>query len=242
MKKIMTKMPAFILLLALLVPQVTELRAASENSQDLQIYTAQYNGGEIRDNQQFMSDFEKRGDYNFIQLKKQKHPSMFSVGWTALQLGAYATIFEEPVDIYGLNFNVCSSATNNLYGISISGIDNSQTGGVYGASIAYMIFAKRNNYGWTASLINVNYARNYCLTTALLNYGYNSGLQAGAINVGEGVQAGAFNYSFNDNAVQFGAVNLAKSGWQFGLFNYNEKAFFKWMFVFNYSSSDNNAF
>ena len=245
MKKMVKNVSVAILLLAAMVPQASWLNAAEANTEKnvKEIYTPEYQDNEIQDDKMFMGDFDKRGDYDFVQLKKMKHPSIFSVGWTPLQLGAYATIFDEPVNVYGLNINLCSSATNNFCGLALVGLDNSQTGANYGIDMAYMIFAKRNNYFLTASLINVNYGQNYALSAALcLNYGYNKGLQAGSINVGEGVQMGGFNYSFNDNAVQFGGINITKSGWQFGLFNYNEKAWLKWFPIFNYSSSDDDAF
>ena len=245
MKKMVKNVSAVMLLLAAMVPQASRLNAAeAEAKKEVKTnYSLDYHDDEIQDDKMFMGDFDKRGDYDFVQLNKQKHPSIFSVGWTPIQLGAYATIFEEPVNVYGLNINICSSATNNFCGISLAGLDNSQTGANYGINMAYMIFAKRENYFLNASLINVNYAQNYALSAALfLNYGYNKGIQAGSINVGEGVQMGGFNYSFNDNAVQFGGINITKSGWQFGLFNYNEKAWLKWFPVFNYSSSEDDAF
>ncbi|UDQ98094.1 hypothetical protein AAEX28_14035 [Lentisphaerota bacterium WC36G] len=197
----------------------------------------------ISDEKMFMADFDKRGPYDFVQFGKKEHPYIWDVDWTVMQWGAYATFFKEPVNVYGLNFNFASSATHNMVGISLAGLDNSQTGANYGINMAYMIFGKRKNYFLSASIINVNYEPNYALMAALcLNYGYNKGLQAGAINVGEGVQAGGFNYSFNDDAVQFGGINITKSGWQFGLINYNEKAWLKCFPFFNYSSSDDDPF
>lgn len=150
-----------------------------------------------------------------------------SVTATPFQAGIWPVqLFSFSSDVYGVNMNPLIILQHDTYGISC----------------APLIVQEHGHYGICVSAFGgVKY--NYGIQLGGLNWNNdNYGLQIGTVNLNEdnyGAMLGIVNLPSDwdsywaHGGIQIGIFNSAPKGIQFGLINYNEKAWMPWMLFFN---------
>ncbi len=154
-------------------------------------------------------------------IEDEKYLGLVNAEWTPVQIGCIYSLFQYPVDVYGLNLNAFATELHNTYGLIISPIIFIDKKGKY-VGLNFSLFSISGSNGKTLS-------ENYGLSIALahLNF-YGSklhGLSIGAFNFQEhsDVQFGVIN-SYGCNKLTFGLFNYDCRGLQFGLINYHKDA------------------
>lgn len=135
--------------------------------------------------------------------------------WTPLQLslGPGKALFTSGMPVYGVSLGYSFAVQDQVAGLNFA--PATITRWTAGVTLALLCNIYEENYGVAVSLVNL----------AVHDY---AGVQLGLWNMNSSLDAGGG---------QFGVVNVARRGWQFGLVNINSNpdALLPWSLIFNYS-------